>query len=170
MRECATDGVSCFRVLRGEWRDSIYRPRRRGLNDRQGAVTTTGVGYFGVRRNRATNRYCEWALRARETRCFPRFSWIAVRASTTGARRSVVASNRNKWRRARASRDPARRRIDVALDGIGGSREHVHAAATPMRRKRSLFVTEEERALLLSWLASAALTPGMALRARIVLA
>ena len=42
-------------------------------------------------------------------------------------------------------------------------------ATTPMRRNPSLFVTEEDRALLLSWLASAALTSSMALRARIVL-
>jgi transposase-like protein len=39
-----------------------------------------------------------------------------------------------------------------------------------MKNSRSLFVTEEDRALLLSWLASAALTPAMALRARVVLA
>jgi transposase len=38
-----------------------------------------------------------------------------------------------------------------------------------MRKTPALSVTEEDRALLLSWLGSAALTPSMALRARIVL-
>jgi transposase len=39
-----------------------------------------------------------------------------------------------------------------------------------MRRTQALFVTEEDRSLLLSWLASAGLTKSMRLRARVVLA
>jgi transposase-like protein len=40
---------------------------------------------------------------------------------------------------------------------------------TTMKKNAALFVTEEDRALLLSWLACPALTPNMALRARVVL-
>jgi transposase len=100
-------------------------------------------------------------------RAFRRFApWQA----TDERARPVAASNPTDGGRRRA-RDPAAcGRIDAAALASMIVVNTITASATrPMRKTPSLFVTEEDRALLLSWLASAALTASMALRARIVL-
>src|SRR6266700_5867553 len=66
----ASDCVSFFGFLRDGGPDSSEQPLWRGLNDRQGAVTTEGTGYFAGTNKSAHNSVWQSVLPTPRTHGF----------------------------------------------------------------------------------------------------